>query len=72
MIMLSILAAHEQVNPVDLLREVIEMEQNGIEKCWTSNHYMPWWQSGASGGAALPWMGTAWPRMVQLWQKLIE
>jgi hypothetical protein len=55
-----------------LLREVIEMEQNGIEKCWTSNHYMPWWQSGASGGAALPWMGTAWPRMVQLWQKLIE
>lgn len=36
MIMLSILAAHEQVNPVDLLREVIEMEQNGIEKCWTS------------------------------------
>ena len=36
MIMLSILAAREQVNPVDLLREVIEMEQNGIEKCWTS------------------------------------
>ena len=32
MVMLSILAAHEQVNPVDLLRDVIEMEQNGIEK----------------------------------------
>ena len=39
---LSILAAHEQVNPVDLLSDVIEMEQNGIEKCWTSDHYMPW------------------------------
>jgi alkanesulfonate monooxygenase SsuD/methylene tetrahydromethanopterin reductase-like flavin-dependent oxidoreductase (luciferase family) len=59
MVRSSILAAHEQVNPVDLLRDVIEMEQNGIEKCWTSDHYMPWWHSGASGGAAWPSMGAA-------------
>jgi alkanesulfonate monooxygenase SsuD/methylene tetrahydromethanopterin reductase-like flavin-dependent oxidoreductase (luciferase family) len=60
MVRSSILAAHEQVNPVDLLRDVIEMEQNGIEKCWTSDHYMPWWRhSGASGGAAWPSMGAA-------------
>jgi len=56
---LSILAAHEQVNPVDLLSDVIEMEQNGIERCWTSDHYMPWWHTGASGGAAWPWLGAA-------------
>jgi alkanesulfonate monooxygenase SsuD/methylene tetrahydromethanopterin reductase-like flavin-dependent oxidoreductase (luciferase family) len=35
------------------------MEKYGIGRCWTSDHYMPWWDSGASGGAAWPWLGTA-------------
>jgi coenzyme F420-dependent glucose-6-phosphate dehydrogenase len=35
------------------------MDQNGIERCWTSDHYMPWWDTGASGGAAWPWLGAA-------------
>jgi coenzyme F420-dependent glucose-6-phosphate dehydrogenase len=35
------------------------MEENGIERCWTSDHYMPWWHSGAAGGAAWPWLGAA-------------
>lgn len=35
------------------------MEKYGIERCWTNDHYMPWWHSGASGGAAWPWLGTA-------------
>ncbi|HYA84933.1 MAG TPA: LLM class flavin-dependent oxidoreductase [Candidatus Bathyarchaeia archaeon] len=30
-----------------------------MERCWTSDHYMPWWDSGASGGAAWPWLGAA-------------
>jgi len=47
------------VNPRDLLNDVINMDQNGIERCWTSDHYMPWWDSGASGGAAWPWLGAA-------------
>lgn len=59
MVKISIQAAHEQVNPTDLLHDLIYMDQNGIERCWTSDHYMPWWNTGASGGAAWPWMGAA-------------
>jgi G6PDH family F420-dependent oxidoreductase len=59
---ISVQAAHEQVNPNDLLRDVITMDENGIERCWTSDHYMPWWDSGASGGAAWPWLGAALAR----------
>src|SRR5919197_2517394 len=59
MIKFSIQAAHEQINPLELLDDVIVMEKNGIERCWTSDHYMPWWHTGASGGAAWPWLGAA-------------
>jgi coenzyme F420-dependent glucose-6-phosphate dehydrogenase len=59
---ISIQAAHEQVNPKDLLSDVITMDENGIQRCWTSDHYMPWWDSGASGGAAWPWLGAALAR----------
>jgi coenzyme F420-dependent glucose-6-phosphate dehydrogenase len=59
MVKISILAAHEQVNPSELLNDVIDMDKNGIERCWTSDHYMPWWHTGASGGAAWPWIGAA-------------
>jgi len=46
---ISIQAAHEQVNPSALLQDVIYMDKKGIERCWTSDHYMPWWNTGASG-----------------------
>lgn len=59
---ISIQAAHEQVNPNDLLKDVMTMDENGIQRCWTSDHYMPWWDSGASGGAAWPWLGAALAR----------
>lgn len=59
---ISIQAAHEQVNPKDLLSDVITMDEEGIQRCWTSDHYMPWWDSGASGGAAWPWLGAALAR----------
>ena len=59
MVRISIQAAHEQVNPTDLLNDVITMDEYGIERCWTSDHYMPWWDTGASGGAAWPWLGAA-------------
>ncbi len=58
----SIQAAHEQVNPLGLLDDVHDMESNGIERCWTSDHYMPWCDTGASGGAAWPWLGAALAR----------
>lgn len=59
MVRISIQAAHEQTNPVDLLNDVIKMDKKGIEKCWSSDHYMPWWHTGSSGGAAWPWIGAA-------------
>ena len=59
MVRISIQAAHEQVNPKDLLNDVVMMDESGIERCWTSDHYMPWWDTGASGGAAWPWLGAA-------------
>ena len=59
---ISIQAAHEQVNPKDLLSDVVTMDEKGIQRCWTSDHYMPWWDSGASGGAAWPWLGVALAR----------
>jgi coenzyme F420-dependent glucose-6-phosphate dehydrogenase len=62
MIKFSIQAAHEQVNPLALLDDVLVMEKNGIGRCWTSDHYMPWWNTGASGGAAWPWLGAALAR----------
>jgi coenzyme F420-dependent glucose-6-phosphate dehydrogenase len=59
---ISIQAAHEQVNPKELLSDVITMDEKGIQRCWASDHYMPWWDSGASGGAAWPWLGAALAR----------
>ncbi len=44
---------------LDLLNDVIKMDKKGIEKCWSSDHYMPWWHTGSSGGAAWPWIGAA-------------
>lgn len=63
---LSIQAAHEQINPLDLLDDVKYLDTKGIERCWTSDHDMPWWDSGASGGAAWPWMGAALARTTKL------
>ena len=59
MVRISIQAAHEQTNPLDLLNDVIKMDKKGVEKCWSSDHYMPWWHTGSSGGAAWPWIGAA-------------
>ena len=49
MVKISIQAAHEQVNPRDLLNDVVGMDEQGIERCWTSDHYMRWWDSSSSG-----------------------
>jgi coenzyme F420-dependent glucose-6-phosphate dehydrogenase len=59
MVRFGIQAPHEQINPTDLLNDVVMMERYGIEKCWSSDHYMPWWHTGATCGAAWPWLGAA-------------
>ena len=63
---LSIQAAHEQINPSELLEDAIYLDKKEIERCWTSDHYMPWWNTGASGGAAWPWMGAALAKTTNL------
>ena len=59
MVRFGIQAPHEQINPTDLLNDVTMMDRYGIKTCWSSDHYMPWWHSGASCGAAWPWLGAA-------------
>ena len=59
MVSFGIQAAHEQINPTDLLSDVTMMDRYGIKTCWSSDHYMPWWHTGASCGAAWPWLGAA-------------
>jgi coenzyme F420-dependent glucose-6-phosphate dehydrogenase len=59
MVSFGIQAAHEQINPTDLLNDVTMMDRYGIKTCWSSDHYMPWWHTGASCGAAWPWLGAA-------------
>jgi alkanesulfonate monooxygenase SsuD/methylene tetrahydromethanopterin reductase-like flavin-dependent oxidoreductase (luciferase family) len=59
MVRFGIQAPHEQINPTDLLNDVVMMERYGIERGWSSDHYMPWWHTGASCGAAWPWLGAA-------------
>ena len=53
------MASHEQVNANDLLSDVSVMEENGLERCWVSDHYMPWWHDGGFAGATWPWLGAA-------------
>jgi coenzyme F420-dependent glucose-6-phosphate dehydrogenase len=54
------MASHEQVNAKDLLNDVVIMEQNGLEKCWVSDHYMPWWHDGGYAEAtSFLWLGAA-------------
>ncbi len=51
MVNLSIMASHEQVNAIDFLKDVMTIEENGLTKCWASDHYMPWWHYGGYAGA---------------------
>ena len=56
---IGIMASHEQVSATDLLADVIAMEENELERCWVSDHYMPWWHDGGFAGATWPWLGAA-------------
>ncbi|MFB5599865.1 MAG: LLM class flavin-dependent oxidoreductase [Nitrososphaeraceae archaeon] len=42
------------------------LDKKGIERCCTIDHYMPWWNTCASGGAAWPWMGAALAKTTKL------
>lgn len=55
-------AAHEQYPPDSLLEHVERAEAVGFDSAWTSDHIHPWWDTGASCGAAWPWLGAALER----------
>jgi hypothetical protein len=55
MVSFGIQAAHEQINPTDLLNDVTMMDRYGIKTCWSSDHYMPGVPPGPH--AVLPGLG---------------
>ncbi|HZW57609.1 MAG TPA: TIGR03557 family F420-dependent LLM class oxidoreductase [Nitrososphaerales archaeon] len=49
-------AAHEQYSPTQLTKFVIAAEDGGFETVFTSDHFMPWFNTGAQGGFAWTWI----------------
>lgn len=59
---IGVFAAHEQYAPTDLLEYAEQAEAAGFDTVWTSDHFHPWWHTGAHCGAAWPWLGAALER----------
>jgi coenzyme F420-dependent glucose-6-phosphate dehydrogenase len=59
---LGFFAPHEQYGPDRLATLAARAEQAGLDSVWTSDHFHPWWHSGAECGAAWPWLGAALER----------
>jgi len=55
-------APHEQHSPDHLARIAQRAERAGLDSIWTSDHFHPWWHTGAECGAAWPWLGAALER----------
>jgi coenzyme F420-dependent glucose-6-phosphate dehydrogenase len=58
----GLFAPHEQYAPDRLATLAARAETAGFDTVWTSDHFHPWWHSGASCGAAWPWLGAALER----------
>ena len=50
-------AAQEEHSPSELLANVAAAEKGGFESVFTSDHFMPWFDTRAHGGFAWAWMG---------------
>lgn len=59
---IGVFAAHEQYGPTELLDRAAQAEAAGFDTVWTSDHFHPWWHTGAHCGAAWPWLGAALER----------
>ncbi|MFB6220059.1 MAG: TIGR03557 family F420-dependent LLM class oxidoreductase [Halolamina sp.] len=59
---IGVFASHEQHAPTDLLDYAERAETAGFDSVWTSDHFHPWWHTGAHCGAAWPWLGAALER----------
>ena len=49
-------AAQEEHGPSELLSNVVAAEKGGFESSFTSDHFMPWFDTRAHGGSAWTWM----------------
>jgi coenzyme F420-dependent glucose-6-phosphate dehydrogenase len=49
-------AAQEEHSPSQLLQNVVAAEKGGFESVFTSDHFMPWFDSRAHGGFAWSWL----------------
>jgi len=58
----GLFAPHEQYAPGRLAALAAHADAVGFDTVWTSDHFHPWWHSGASCGAAWPWLGAALER----------
>lgn len=58
----SYFAAHEKFAPDTLFDHTRIAEENGFDAVWTSDHFHPWWNTGAHCGMAWPWVGIALER----------
>jgi G6PDH family F420-dependent oxidoreductase len=52
-------AAQEEHSPSELLSNVVEAEKGGFENVFTSDHFMPWFDTRAHGGFAWSWLAAA-------------
>ena len=59
---IGLFAPHEQHGPSRLVDLAEHAERAGFDSVWTSDHFHPWWHSGAECGAAWPWLGAALER----------
>jgi coenzyme F420-dependent glucose-6-phosphate dehydrogenase len=51
-------AAHEQYPPYELTQFVIDAEKGGFETVVTSDHFLPWFNTGAQGSFAWTWIAS--------------
>jgi len=63
---IGVFAAHEQYSPERLLAHAERADDAGFDSVWTSDHFHPWWHTGAHCGAAWPWLGAALERTEQI------
>lgn len=52
-------AAQEERGPSELLSNAVAAERGGFESVFTSDHFMPWFDTRAHGGFAWTWLAAA-------------
>ena len=65
MVRFGIQAPYEQINPIDLLNDVIMMERYFIEKCWSSDHICLGGTPGLQAAQLGPGLGQHLPKQIE-------